>query len=100
MSRPGRMEQPRVEAKVEPEAKKPATKSSSVLAGGFRAAALCRTTNGWASVIVEIDGDGKCVGLEMSPSQGFPDFVAKNLVKLQMGINQETLKKYSWNPNG
>lgn len=82
------------------EVAKAALKSDSDLAASFRTAALCRTKNGWAIAMVEIDVDGKLTSLELGPSQSFPDHVVGRLVKQQMALNQETLKKSPWRPGG
>lgn len=78
----------------------PAVKSDSALAGGFKAAGLCRTVNGWAMAVVELDNNGQLVGITLGPSQGYPEPVARGLVAKQMALNQEMFKRYPWRPPG
>jgi len=73
-------------------------KPETAMAGPFRAAGLCRTKTGWAVAVVEVDGDGKAISFEVGPSQAFPEPVAQQLVRRQMALNQETLRKYPWRP--
>lgn len=73
-------------------------KSDSVLKTGFRAAGLCRTVNGWAVAVMEVDADGKLVSVDFSESQSFPDPVVGRLKKQQMALNQEALNANPWRP--
>lgn len=65
---------------------------------GFKAAGMCRTAKGWAVAEVEIGDDGQLIAIRIGGSQVFPDHVAKALVRRQMALNQEVLKRYPWRP--
>lgn len=73
-------------------------RSEGVVAGPFRLSGLCRTDKGWAVAVVEVDADGNTLSMEIGPSQVFPEIVAQKLVRQQMSLNQETLKRYPWRP--
>jgi hypothetical protein len=74
-------------------------RSDSVLVGPFKLSGLARTSNGWTVAVVELDADGKPTGpVQLGRTQAFPDFVAQELVRRQMALNQETLLRYPWRP--
>lgn len=73
-------------------------KAPAAVAGPFKTSGLCRTDQGWAIATVEVDENGKTVSMEVGASQKFPEIVAQQLVRQQMFLNQETLRRYPWRP--